>query len=387
MNLLNEVVELSRRYGAGTDWVIAGGGNSSIKNERSMWVKASGTTLAEITPEQLVEMDRAVLAAIWETDYPADSAEREARALADLLAARVAGDGAPRPSVETLMHALFPHRFVLHTHPTIVNGLTCAVGGESAARRLFGDRHVWIPTINPGYTLAADIRHRVEAWREAHDGEWPQILFMQNHGLVVTAESVEEIDQLNSSIDERLRAEIERTPRVDPTETSGSELGALAADVLAAVGTPEPRSSDDKTQTAIAVASGFTNDEVVRRTASREAVAPISSAFTPDHIVYSGHAPCYVAEPGADRTAIAAAIAAYRRRENADPKIVLIAGRGAVALGANARKAEIARLLFLDTLKVACYAESFGGSLFMPPDQIDFIRGWEVERFRERQST
>jgi len=388
MNVLGEIIALSHRYGAGTDWVIAGGGNSSVKTDTSLWVKASGTTLGEITPEQFVEMDRGKLAAIWEADYPGDADKREARALSDLLAARVAGDTAPRPSVETLMHALFPHPLVFHTHPTMLNGLTCAVDGESAAVRLFGDRFVWIPTVNPGYTLAHEIRRRVDEWRSRHDGAWPAILIMQNHGLVVAGDNATEIDEIHRWIVEQLQGAIDRRPEIEPVDTDSPEIKALAMEVGAAIAAglgSDGLGSDGLGSVALA----FSSPEVLRRAASREDFAPIASAFTPDHIVYSGHAPCYVdsSSTDSDASAGAAAVGAYRARHGVPPKIVLVPERGAVALGATARKAELAMLLFLDTLKVACYAESFGGSLFMPEDQIDFIRGWEVERFRERQSS
>lgn len=374
MKVLDEIIELSHRYGTGTDWVIAGGGNSSVKTDRSMWVKASGTTLGEISPEEFVEMDRARLAAIWETDYPAEADTREARALADLLAARVAGKTAPRPSVETLMHALFPQRLVFHTHPTLLNGLGCAAGGESAAARLFGDRCVWVPTVNPGFTLAHEIRRLVESWRAIHDREWPQILIMQNHGLVVAGETVAEIDDIHQWIVALLEEAIVRRPNMEPATSNTAKLAAAAEAILEV---------ETGASVAARVTLPFSCPELLRRSESPEAFRPIASAFTPDHIVYSGHAPCYVG----DLDQVPGALAAYRDREDSAPKIVVLRGHGAISLGTTRKKAELARLLFLDTLKVACYAEGFGGSLFMPGDQIEFIRGWEVERFREQQSS
>jgi len=72
------------------------------------------------------------------------------------------------------MHALFPHRLVVHTHPTLVNGITCAVDGEQTVRRLFGEDAVWIPTVDPGYTLAREMDRLITAWRSAHDDAWPR---------------------------------------------------------------------------------------------------------------------------------------------------------------------------------------------------------------------
>lgn len=374
---VQEIVALSRHYGAGHDWVIAGGGNTSIKDGDILWIKASGTTLGSITEEQFVAMDRRRLAAIWEAEYPADTEEREARALADLMAARRDPAGTLRPSVETMMHALFPQRLVVHTHPTILNGVTCSRDGAAAATRLFGDEALWIPTINPGYTLAVDMHRRVGEYRTRH-GAAPRVVIMQNHGLVVAGETPEEIHDLHNRIVHTVRDALRREPETEPTVVGGRDLDALAVAVVSAI-------QDLAPEDPAPVAEGFFTPELQRRAASTAAMAPVASAFSPDHIVYAGHRPCYV--DGDAPTAIAAAVRAFHAAEGTLPRIVVVRDRGAVAVAPTARKTEVARLLFLDALKVAAYAESFGGSRFMPAEQIDFVRNWEVEKFREKQST
>jgi len=88
-----------------------------------------------------------------------------------------------------------------------------------------------------------------------------------------------------------------------------------------------------------------------------------------------------------------AAVQDYLAREGVVPKIVLFAGMHndrdavAVAVGAGEKKSVLAELLFLDSLKILRYAESFGGVRYMPREQARFILNWEVEQFRERVST
>lgn len=395
MNALDEIVALSRRYGEGHDWVIAGGGNTSVKDDNTMWVKSSGTTLSSITAEEFVAMDRKKLAAIWDIEYPVDPGERERKALDDLMAARAESggtrtDGGRRPSVETLMHALFPHRFVVHTHPTMLNGVTCARRGEEIVGELFRDTALWVPTIDPGYTLARDIKNRVDHWREDHDGAWPRVVIMQNHGLVVAADTIEEIDSQHTAVNERIRPAIRRVPEMKPEERDTDRLREAAdavARALSETGVTNCPTLEDPAVTA------FANPELQLRAASPEAMKPISSAFSPDHIVYSGHRPCYVnlpeetASPQVLQSEVFRAVDDYCLNENAAPKIVVIRGLAAVAVTPTVRKTEIARLLFLNALQIAAYAENFGGSEFMPEGQIDFVRGWEVEKFREQQST
>jgi rhamnose utilization protein RhaD (predicted bifunctional aldolase and dehydrogenase) len=390
MDAVQEIVAISRRYGAGHDWVIAGGGNTSIKSQDTMWVKASGTMLSTIEESQFVAMDRQALDRIWTAEYPQDRDRREARALEDLLNARRDRETTLRPSVETLMHALFPHRLVVHTHPTLVNGITCAVDGEQTVRRLFGEDAVWIPTVDPGYTLAREMDRLITAWRSAHDDAWPRIIFMQNHGLVVVGETVEEIDGLHHRIIAAIEDQIVRTPETEPAERDTDPLRILSeataralADMYAAHGNALERP----------VVTAFASPEIRRLAATPETAAAVLGALTPDHIVYMGHKPCYVDFPEDNNSPLALqaetlhAVHDYCEAEDAAPKIVIFRGRGAVAVTSSEKKSEIARLLFLNAVQIAAYAESFGGSLFMPEDQIDFIRGWEVEKFREQTST
>lgn len=383
MEELRDLIAVSHHCGADTDWVIGGGGNTSLKSDDHMWVKASGTTLAAIEPGQFVRMERAKLDAIWRARYPEDPAAREQRALDDLLAARADPDTTLRPSVETLMHALLPNRLVVHTHPTLLNGLTCARDGAAAAAELFGDRAVWIPTIEPGYTLAREIARRVDRWREHHDGTWPRALIMQNHGITVAADGVAAVHALHEALVTAVRARIEHEPDITPLATPRgiADHAVTVARAVAGVTGADPATLSQRS---------FVNAELAERCASAEAFAPIDCALTPDHIVYSGHRPCYVAAPAGRHDwarAIDHAIGAYHAAARAAPKIVVLQGLGAIAVAPGRRKAELAQLLFLDGLKIAGYARAFGGVRGMPPEQVDFIRNWEVEAFRERRST
>ena len=85
----------------------------------------------------------------------------------------------------------------MHTHPALVNGLTCSVQGEKAARELLGDEVLWVPTMNPGYVLAAEVRGRVVAHR-ARFGREPEVMLLENHGLVVAGGGAAEVRSARS---------------------------------------------------------------------------------------------------------------------------------------------------------------------------------------------
>lgn len=184
---MEKLVAFSRRYGGDTNLVIAGGGNTSMKENGTLYVKGSGTALAAIRAEDFVAMDLGKLLEIPKKAYPAEDAPREAAFLADVMAARLPGEEHKRPSVETLLHALFPQRYVLHLHPTLVNGLTCARKGRERAAELFPGA-AWVDERRPGYTLAMNLARRVSGGADT--------VLLQNHGVFFAADTPEELDRM-----------------------------------------------------------------------------------------------------------------------------------------------------------------------------------------------
>ena len=74
---LSTLVKMSNTYGSNPAYVLAGGGNTSVKDDTTLYVKGSGTQLATIKAEGFVKMDRARLNEIMKTEYPANDVERE----------------------------------------------------------------------------------------------------------------------------------------------------------------------------------------------------------------------------------------------------------------------------------------------------------------------
>ena len=123
MNPIDELIAISRYYGNDSRFVIAGGGNTSYKNSEQLWVKASGSSLATIGEEGFARLDRSRLNRINDKHYSSDAALREEEVKSDLAEATLTKER--RPSVETSMHNAIDYPFVVHLHPTLVNGLMC----------------------------------------------------------------------------------------------------------------------------------------------------------------------------------------------------------------------------------------------------------------------
>jgi len=351
---MQKLLEMSRRYGSNPAYVLAGGGNTSFKDGGVMWVKGSGAALATINEAQFVRMDVAKLTAMLDKPYPVEDAARERQALADVLAARLPGEEPKRPSVEAILHALFPYRYVLHTHPALVNGLTCGRDGEAACKRLFGDDVVWVPLTKPGYVLAKVCK---EAFAAAD--VYPKAALMQNHGLIVAADSVEEIDARMAGIMAALLAQVTVEPDFSPVAWDAGMVDTLASQLPGA--------------------TFCTNAQTMAFVQGADTMAPLMKPFTPDHIVYCKHVPLYV-KPTQD---LSATMEAYRAQCGFPPKIVAVQGLGFFALGKNEQEAETARLLFLDAMKIAVYARAFGGCMPLPDDFAHFILNWEAESYRQ----
>ena len=371
---LKGLIALSNQYGTGTDYVIAGGGNTSWKSDSVLWVKGSGQALATIGAEGFVKVDRKALAALWTRKFSSDPDQREREVLADLMAARLPGEEHKRPSVETLLHDMMPFAYVVHTHPTLVNALTCAQDGEKTFQRLFAHEALWIPLVNPGYLLSKIVKDSLEAFQK-ENSRVPSVIFLQNHGIVVAGNTAAEINATYARIMKAIVAEVKVQPDWAPQPVDvGREAQFLAALVPVA-------------QKALASQRVFLTRVMGKTTlglaADDEAFAPLASAFSPDHIVYMGVSPIRVATPAE----LPAAFAAYQAKWHKPPQVVLARGLGAFCLGPTEKTANQAHLLFLDEVKIAVTTPSFGGPRFMTPEHIDFIMNWEVEAFRSRVSS
>jgi rhamnose utilization protein RhaD (predicted bifunctional aldolase and dehydrogenase) len=387
---LQELVDISRYYGGNPEYVIAGGGNTSWKDGNALYVKGSGTALGEIDAAGFVKMDRAALARIWTRRYPEDAGEREAAVLADMMAARMAGEEG-RPSVETLLHDVLPFLYVAHTHPALVNGLTCSLEGEAAARRLFeetsgkpGAPPLWIPVINPGYVLSAVVKEEMEGYLKIH-GRPPEVILLQNHGIFVGANAAAEIKKIYRRVMDRIAAEIARGSRRKPDFSDAAEEYGPSAKIgswlRAALSARYPEGLFVRFDR---------NNEVARLVQDSSSFAAVSSAFTPDHIVYAGSDPLFIegerADAAIDERTVAGAVARHVAKTGRPPRVIAAQGVGVYSAGPHKKAADLARALFLDAVKVAVYSEAFGGPSFMPQDKIDFINNWEVERYRSNIS-
>ncbi|MDR0844240.1 MAG: SDR family NAD(P)-dependent oxidoreductase [Tannerella sp.] len=373
MKEIEQLIQISQKYGRDNRYVIAGGGNTSYKNDEKLWVKASGCSLATITEDGFAILDRAKLNVISEKTYSSDAAAREEEVKNDLAAACLTKDR--RPSVETSMHNALNFSFIIHLHPTAVNGLMCSRNAETETARLFGDEAVYVPYTDPGYTLFKEVENRIKACRAKFNKE-PAILLLQNHGIFVGADTTEEAEVIY----ERVISAIEKAAAIE--QTIGSEpVCDCAQEIIPAI---RMMLSEQGLKTL-----KIRNNSLIKAfTSSEKEFAKIATPFSPDIIVYCKSKYIYLAEETKEALLAQAeqAINAYIEKNGHTPKVLLIKGIGLVAVGDNAAGCDTILDVYEDMMKIARLAQSFGGEHPMTQAQISFIDNWEVENYRRKVS-
>ena len=370
--MIEELIEISHYYGKDSRYVIGGGGNTSFKTADKLWVKASGFSLATITEEGFAVLDRGKLNIISQKNYAQDSTEREDAVKNDLAAACITKD--KRPSVETSMHNAIDCRFVVHLHPTVVNGVLCGQDAEKIIYQLFGNKAIYIPYIDPGYLLFKEVEQRIQSYKET-DGKEPQLIFLQNHGIFVGAETIEEIKTIYDDVFNRIEQAVKQ-PLPEGEESVSMNIVNLVPAIRMMLSGAELKTVKVRNN---ALTSYFSD--------SATTFNQITKPFTPDIIVYCKSNYLYLeTSESADETLQKAQdkINEFKSRFGYLPKVILIKGVGLLAVGNHAKECDTILDVYEDMMKIAWLSNSFGGSHPMSEVQIDFIDHWEVENYRRK---
>lgn len=355
---LEIITKMSNRYGSDPAYVLAGGGNTSFKDEKFLYVKPSGVSLAAIKESDFVKMDRSIVRSCFELPEFADKDEREAK-VKSLMAYAIVGDGR-RPSVEAPMHEILPFTYVVHTHPALVNGMTCGNDGKAIAAELFPDA-LWVDYCDPGFILAKVVFDRCQEYKKDF-GKAPQVIFLQNHGVFVGADSEEEIAGLYDSIMKKL---------ADYCAGKGVDISEIT-----------PTDADIETVMAYApllrgYLRGADTGKPVTVTCSGCFAIP-RGPLTPDHLVYAKA--FGVISENLDKSVIDNFIA----ERSYPPRMVEIPGKAVFCAGKNRAGAGTVQALALNGALIEKIAAAFGGVHYLNDAQREFIENWEVESYRAK---
>lgn len=353
MEILDVITELSHEFG--TDrYVRGGGGNTSCKDETTLWVKPSGTTLGGLSPLRFVALNRKKLAKLYDIETPEVPAEREAL-VKEVMGDAILPETPGRASVEAPLHDTLSSRYVVHTHPYIVNGMTSAKNGKAVCAELFPSA-LWLDYIDPGYTLCMVVRKEIALYRE-HNGFDPKLIFLKNHGVFVSADTAEEIRALYAGVMDKLMA-VYTEKGVDPV----LEIGAANPETVVADDCNTIRRSMNNMGLFVSASGAFD-------------VSP--GPISPDHMVYAKAFP-YIGKPTAE------GVAGFIEKRGYAPQ-VFIFNQSVFGVAENQKGADLALELAKDGALVEKLAAVFGGIDYMTDHAREFIENWEVESYRKKQ--
>ncbi len=379
---LGQRVYTSRLLGRDKSLVLHGGGNTSVKvrmrnllgdEEEVLHVKGSGWDLETIEEAGFPPLPLAYLRRLATLPAMTD-AQMSNELLTHTLRA-----GAPAPSVETILHALLPFRFVDHTHADAFIALSNTPDGAARIRQVYGDSLVYIPYVMPGFDLA---RRCAEIFpRECG----PQTIGMalEHHGLFsfgdTARESYERMIDLVRRAEDALRAQeawqIPFEPAPAPASFPTVALASLRRDLSETAGSP-----------MILACSG---DEQARAFARRSDVARIASQgpATPDHSIRTKRLPMLGRDVGAYAAEYRRYFDEHARRTGRQltmldpaPRVVLDSELGLVSAGKTAAETAIVGEIYSHTIEIISRAERIGGWRALSASDIFDVEYWELEQ-------
>jgi rhamnose utilization protein RhaD (predicted bifunctional aldolase and dehydrogenase)/NAD(P)-dependent dehydrogenase (short-subunit alcohol dehydrogenase family) len=385
--LLAQRVYSSRLLGANPDLVLHGGGNTSVKvtkkdffGNRSeiLYVKGSGHDLASIGKDGFSPCRMDVLLKLAGMDKLTDS-EMVTQCTASML------DGeSPTPSIEALVHAVIPCRFVDHTHADAVVALTNSPGAKNRLKEIYGDRVLLIPYVMPGFALAKEIKKRLRG----ADLSRIEGMILMNHGVFTfhddAQKSYELMVKLTTQAEKYIRAQATRTakrPRLKTKENLPS-LADLRRCVSGWRKSPVYAVIDQTDQ-----AVGFSNLNNIGSLARR-------GPLTPDHVIRTKRIPVVIGrEVEKSVASFADEYCRYFKNHNPGdltmldpaPRWAVWPGHGIVSFGATMRETAVISDIARHTTVAMQQAEKLlGGWRPLSASKLFDIEYWELEQAKLR---
>jgi rhamnulose-1-phosphate aldolase/alcohol dehydrogenase len=402
-------VYTSRLIGRDTSLVMHGGGNTSLKGVvttllgdkvEALFIKGSGWDLDSIEPPGLPPVRLADLRRL--RALPALSDEE----MVNQLRVSLFDAGAPSPSVETLLHAFLPHRYIDHSHADIALVVTNQPPGdaEALAREAFGPRFAIVPYVMPGFALA---KLAAEVYERDPSVEG---LVLLNHGLFTFADDArtayERMIEAADRAERFVRARLAGAPRV-VVEGADLDGAARAAAKLA------PALRGALAEQGDGEGAGFQRMLLEHRASgdvlealARPDAADLASRgpLTPDHVIRTKGPALFLEgalpldDEAALRDRLKEAVAAYRahydryfeenkgrargsiKKLDASPRVVLAPGIGVLAAGRTKVAARIAADIAEHTVSAKALANAMGRYTALPGGDLFDVEYWSLEQ-------
>ena len=387
-------VYTSRLLGREPELVLHGGGNTSVKMTTTDFfgreveicaVKGSGWDLATIERAGFapVRLDTLLELAELESLSDPDMVRQQRAAMLD--------PDAPNPSIEAILHAILPFRYVDHTHANAVVALTNLPDGAERVRAVYGDRMIVIPYVMPGFILARAVLEAIRG-RDLR-AEGVEGLILLNHGIFTFDDDARRsyermIDHVTLAEQELARLAPGHQPaRAEPADADLAGLAGLRQRVCQLVGRAQIALLDDSPE-AVGYCGLDGVDEFGRR-----------GPLTPDHVIRTKRAPLFI--DGLGPEVVGNAVAAYAddyrayfERHARDhhkpldpaPRFALVRGHGTVSFGNTVKEAGIVADLVHHTVRTVQLGQASGGWHPVPEAELFEIEYWDLEQAKLNQA-
>ncbi|MGH8686812.1 MAG: bifunctional aldolase/short-chain dehydrogenase [Burkholderiales bacterium] len=380
-------VYTSRLLGRDKSLVLHGGGNTSVKlrekdlfgaDEDVLYVKGSGWDLETIEAAGFAPV---------KLDYVRRLASLPALSdpqMVNELATHTLRAGAPAPSVETILHALLPHKYVDHTHADAVLSVSNSPDGDKRIRDIYGAKAVVIPYLMAGFDLAAYCAR--EFPKQATKQTVGMVLL--SHGVFTFAEEARESYELMIELVSMAERYLEAKkawsiglPAAAPAAFKRTEAAKLRRDVSQAAGFPMLCLCNDSPRLL-----GFARHPDAKRLSQ-------SGPATPDHVIRTKPLPMI----GRDVKGFGAAYRAYfeanakgakvpKTMLDAAPRMALDPDLGLAAFGRTAKDTRIVEDLYEHTVEVILRADALGGWRALETRHIFDIEYWDLEQAKLKKA-
>lgn len=382
---LAERVYSSRLLGANPALVLHGGGNTSVKDvwknifgedEATLFVKGSGSDLVSIERKDFVPVRLDAMLKLSRLEMLSDMDMARQLKLATL------DPNAPAPSVEAILHALIPHRFVDHTHADAIVTITNTALGEARIREIFGDEVIVLPYVMPGFDLAKLCAEVFPAQAT------PRTIGMvlMNHGIFSFGDTAKESYDRMIALVGRAEDYLNKNARLLPATGIASNSNWLALPGL---------------RKEVSDASGFpmllrsNTSNATLAFARNPKIADISQCgpATPDHVIRTKRVPML----GRDVAAYAQAYKLYFEKNSklantfltmldAAPRVIIDPEFGLIATGRSARETKIIEDIYLHTQDIILRAEVLGGYQALGEVDLFNMEYWDLEQAKLKKS-
>ena len=372
-------VYTSRLLGRDSSLVLHGGGNTSVKStatnlfgdrEEILYVKGSGWDLATIEAEGFAPVKMEMLLKMAELQELSDIDMVKYQRLA------MTNPSAPNPSVEAILHAIIPFKFVDHTHTDAVVTITNTDNGEKRLKELYGDSVLVIPYIMPGFVLAKLVYEMTKGI------DWSKLegMVLLNHGLFTFSDDAKESYEKTIELVDRAETYLKANGAQLHVEKSSANIEPLT---LAKI---RKEVSNLKGKATISIF----NDSDLALHFSKQNIDKIAiqGPLTPDHVIRTKRVPSILGDDF--KSDLANYVKSYRDYFEANkkdetmlnpaPNFAILRGRGALSFGENAKEANIIKDINEHTYEAILKAEKLGGYKALSAANIFEVEYWSLEQ-------